>query len=53
MLDADWKVEAAVNYESKPAAREWSTAVDADIKSPDMGGVKMFMNVSKRQFKSH
>lgn len=46
LVKSDWKVDGAVNYESKPAANEWLTSVDADIKSPNMSGVKMFMNVS-------
>ena len=45
-MKTDWRVDGAVNYESKPAANEWSTSVDADIKSPELSGVKMFMNVS-------
>jgi hypothetical protein len=46
LLDEDWKVEGCASYESKPAENNYTAAIDADIKSPDMGGVKAFINVS-------
>lgn len=46
LLDTDWKVGACASYESTPAELNYTAAIDADIKSPDMGGVKAFINVS-------
>ena len=46
LLEGDWKVDAGASYQSHPASSEWSAGLDANIKSPDMGGVKAFMNVS-------
>jgi len=46
LVTDDWKVNGSVNVEQKPAKNETKVTAASTVTSPDMSGVKAFMNLS-------
>jgi hypothetical protein len=42
--DKDWKVTLGANAERKPAKGDWKAVANAAVVSPDMGGVRSYLN---------
>ncbi len=46
--DSDWKVNAGISVEHKPAKGDWKAKVETAVRSPDVNGVRAWINESKR-----
>lgn len=44
--EQDWKITAGGSVERKPKSGDWFAKVETDIRSPDMNGVRAWVNVS-------